>query len=102
MITKEHCEQLMKFKNEGVRFSSYMGIRWFVAKGILVILALIMLLNEEQVVRIVGFIVSGYLLGVIAANIRSYVVVKKNWEIQSELIDWHKVEEHFGEERGRK
>ena len=96
MITKEHCEKLMKFKNEGVRFNSYMGIRWFAAKGMLAILALIVMLNKEQEVRIVGFIILGYLLGTIAANIRSYVVVKKSWEIQSELIDWHRVEEHLG------
>jgi len=91
----------MKFKNEGIRFNSYMGIRWFVGKGMLVILALIVLQSKEQKVRTVGFIILGYLLGMIAANIRSFVVVKKGWKIQSELIDWHKVEEHLGSKDAR-
>ena len=93
MDAKTHCGLLMKFKNDGIQFSTYMGRRWFVSKGILVIVALVMLFRVEDTSRMAGFIVLGYLLGVIGANVRSYLAAKKKWEIQRELIDWDKVEE---------
>lgn len=95
MDAKTHCRLLMKFKNDGIRVSTYMGRRWFVSKGILVIVALMMLFHGEETSRMAGFIVLGYLLGVVVANVRSYLVVKKKWELQRELIDWNKVREYL-------
>jgi hypothetical protein len=93
MDWKTHCGLLMKLKNDGMKFSTYMGRRWFFSKGMLVVLVLVLLFQAEETFRIAGFIVIGYLLGVIVANVRSYLVVKKKWELQRELIDWDKVEE---------
>jgi len=93
MDMKKHCGLLMKFKNDGMKISTYMGRRWFVLKVILIIATVLMLWTNKAATRIVGFILVGYLLGVIVANVRSYLVVKKKWELQKELIDWDKVEE---------
>ena len=93
MDAKTQCALLMKFKKDGIQLSTYMGRRWFVSKGILVIAALAMLFHTENTVRSAGLIVLGYLLGVIGANVRSYFVAKTKWELQRELIDWDKVEE---------
>lgn len=95
MDVKKYCGLLMKFKNDGMKPSTFMGKRWYVSKVILVILALVLLFLEEKALRIAGFIVLGYILGVIVANVRSYLVVKKKWELQKELIDWDKVEEYL-------
>jgi hypothetical protein len=70
-----------------------MGRRWFFSKVMLVAAALVLLLQGGQTFRMAGLVVTGYFLGVIAANVRSYVAVKKKWELQRELIDWDKVEE---------
>jgi lipoprotein signal peptidase len=91
----KHCVLLMKLKNDGMKLSTYMGRRWFVSKVMLVILASVLLFLEEKALRITGFIVLGYILGVIVANVRSYLVVKKKWELQKEFIDWDKVEEYL-------
>lgn len=96
MDMKKHCGLLMKFKNDGMKLSTYMGRRWFVSKVILIILALVLLFLTEKTFRMAGFVVSGYIIGVIVANIQSYFVVKKRWELQKELIDWEKVEEYLG------
>jgi hypothetical protein len=93
MDWKTHCGLLMKLKIDGMKLSTYMGRRWFLSKGMLVVVALVLLFQAGQTFRMGGFVVTGYSLGVIAANVRSYVVAKKKWELQRELIDWDKVEE---------
>ncbi len=95
MDVKKHCGLLMKFKNDGMKLSTYMGRRWFVSKVILIILALVLLFLTKNTFRMAGFIVSGYITGVIVANLRSYFVVKKKWKLQKELIDWEKVKEYL-------
>ncbi len=96
MDMKIHCGLLVKFKNDGMKLSIYMGRRWFVSKVMLIILALVLLLLTEKTFRMAGFIVLGYIIGVIVANFRSYFVVKKKWKLQKELIDWEKVKEYLG------
>jgi len=96
MDVKKHCGLLMKFKNDGMKLSTYMGRRWFVSKVMLIILALVLLFLTENTFRMAGFIVLGYIIGVIVANLRSYFVVKKKWKLQKELIDWEKVKEYLG------
>ncbi|MHC4624877.1 MAG: hypothetical protein ACYS4W_13350 [Planctomycetota bacterium] len=95
MDAKTHCGLLMKFKNDGIQLSTYMGMRWFVLKGILAIAALVMLFRAGEASRIAGSVVLGYLLGVVLANVRSYLVAKKKWQFQRELIDWNKVQEYL-------
>lgn len=92
MDAKRHCELLMVFKNKGFGLSSYMGIRWFILKVVLIILVSAMMLSEDRVLQIAGFIIAGYLIGIIGASLRSYIVAKRNWAFQKELIDWDKVE----------
>ncbi|MHC4109933.1 MAG: hypothetical protein ACYSUY_02600 [Planctomycetota bacterium] len=96
MDMKKHCGLLTKFKNDGMKLSTYMGRRWFVSKMMLIILAMVLLFLTEKTFRIAGFIVLGYIIGVIVANFRSYFLVKKKWKLQKELIDWEKVREYLG------
>ncbi len=93
MDWKTHCGLLMKLKSDDMKLSTYMGRRWFLSKGMLVVLALVLVFQAGERFRMAGFVVIGYLLGVIVANVRGYVVAKKKWELQRELIDWDKVEE---------
>ena len=95
MDVKKHCGLLTKFKNDGMKLSTYMGRRWFVSKVILIILALVLLFLTEKTFRMAGFIVLGYIIGVIVANLRTYFVVKKKWKLQKEFIDWEKVKEYL-------
>jgi hypothetical protein len=41
MDVKKHCGLLTKFKNDGMKLSTYMSKRWFVSKVMLFILALV-------------------------------------------------------------
>ena len=91
MDVKKHCGLLMKFKNDGMKLSTYMGRRWFVSKVMLIILALVLLFLPGKTFRIASFMLLGYILGVIVADLRSYFMVKKKWKLQEELIDWEKV-----------
>ena len=96
MDRKKHSKLLMKFKNDGVRFSSFMGARWIVLKVLLIIVSLVMLSSEEIALQSAGFIVVGYLLGVIAHDTRRYFVTRKNWSFQKDIINWRKVEANLG------
>jgi hypothetical protein len=92
---KKHCELLMTFKTKGFKLSTYMGKRWFVLKAILIVLAVIMLVSEESVSRGAGLVIVGYLIGIVAGDVRRYVRAKRLWQ---EVIDWEKVKEQLGEE----
>ena len=93
MSMKKFCKQLMQFKEHGIKFNSYMGSRWFVSKVIIAIAALLMIFQQNEASRIFGFVLLGYLIGVVSVNIRSYIFAKGRWELQREVIDWKKVEE---------
>jgi len=93
MDWKTHCGLLMKLKSDGMKLSTYMGRRWFLSKGMLVVLAFVLLFQPAETFRMAGYVITGYLLGVTVANVRSYVLAKKKWELQRELIDWDRVEE---------
>lgn len=81
----------MKFKNKRVSFGSYMGYRWFISKALIAAAALFLLFQKNDAYRIAGFVLFGYLIGVIGANVRSYIVARK---VQKEVIDRNKVEEN--------
>jgi hypothetical protein len=95
MEEKKYCELLMKSRNNGIQLSSYMGFRWFFLKVVIIIFALSFLLMKNYVIRIYGAVMLGYLLGVVVADVRRYIVLKIRWEIQKEFIDWNKVEEYM-------
>ena len=97
MDVKKQCELLMTFKTKGFKLSTYMGKRWFVLKAILIVLAVIMLASEESVSRGAGLVIVGYLIGIVAGDVRRYVREKRLWQ---EVIDWVKVEEHVGRKVG--
>ena len=92
MDAKTHCGLLVRFRNEGIQFSSYMGCRWLVSKLILIIVAVLLLWTSESVSRIVGSILVGYVIGIEGADVRSFIWAKAKWELLRELIDWDKVE----------
>lgn len=98
MDAKKHYELLMQFKTRGVKLTSYMGKRWFGLKAILIVLAVIMLVSEESVSRGAGLVFVGYLIGIVAGDVRRYVVAKRRWAFQLEVIDWEKVKERLGED----
>ena len=95
MNVKRHCELLMMFNDRGVRFSLYMGFRWFISKAIIAIAIILMFFSQDEVFSIIGYILLGYLIGVFGENVRSYVMAKAKWDIQKEFIDWNKVEQHL-------
>ncbi len=74
-----------------------MGARWLVVKAILLAVSLAIASTEDAVVRAVGFVILGFLLGTTTAGIRSYVVTKRYWVCQRELLDWPKVEASMNE-----
>ena len=92
---KKHCELLMKFKKDGMQLGMYMGTRWFMSKALIVVVIFFLVIQQDEVCRIVGLVLVGYLFGVVGANVQGYIRSKAGWEIQREFIDWVKVEEHL-------
>ena len=93
MDSKGYCKLLTNFKLNGPKFNSYMGTKWFISKFIIVFVSVVMVLRKDKVVNIGGYVLFGYFLGMVLANIRSFVVSKRMWEIQKEFLDWEKIEE---------
>lgn len=92
MDNKKYCKLIMNMKSNGCKFGSYMGTKWFILKVAILFVGVLMVLNEDKSVNIVGYILLGYLLGRVSANIRSFILSKKTWEFQKEVLDWEKVE----------
>ena len=92
MDNKKYCKLIMNMKSSGCKFSSYMGTEWFILKVAILFVGVLMVLNEDKFVNIVGYILLGYLLGMVSENIRSFILSKKMWEFQKEVHDWEKVE----------
>ncbi len=92
MSMQKYCQLLLVFRNEGIRFRTFMSARWFIVKAVLLAVSLAIVSTEDAVVRTVGLVVLGFVLGTTTASIRSYVVTKRYWVCQRELLDWPKVE----------
>ena len=92
MDNKRYCKLIMNMKSNGCKFSTYMGTKWFILKAAILFVGVLMVLNEDKFVNIAGYILFGYLLGMVSANIRSFILSKKMWEFQKEVLDWEKVE----------
>ena len=93
MDSKGYCKLLTNFKLNGFKLSSYMGTKWFISKFIILFAGVFMVLNEDKIVNIVGYILFGYFLGMLLANIRSFILSKNRWELQNKFLDWKKIEE---------
>ena len=92
MDIEKYCALLVHFKNNGISFSSYMGVRWLISKVVILTVGILMAISKERAANMAGYILLGYLLGVVSANIRSFVISKKTWIFQKEVIDWGKIE----------
>jgi hypothetical protein len=91
MNHEKYCQQLIFYKKHGIKFSFFMGKRWFVLKALILGVGIYMVCQQDNLSRLIGCILLGYLLGVVSANIRSYIIAKARWELQKEVIDWNKV-----------
>ena len=97
MNAKRHCALLMQFKENGPQYRTYFGNRWLVSKAVLLIVTIAMLVQDQLALRMIGLIMVGYLIGIISANVRTYLLSKAKWEFQKDLIAWDKVEGHLRE-----
>ena len=92
---KNYCRLLLHFKESGPQLRLYMGRRWFASKIILIIAATCMLWVDEQVSRAVGFVLLGYLIGMVGTHVQNFLLVKGKWQLQKDFIDWKKVEKYL-------
>ena len=88
MDSKEYCKLMINFKLNGIRVSSYMGTKWFVLKFIILFASVWMVLHEDKIANIAGYILFGYFLGMVLANIRSLILSKNRWELHKKFLDW--------------
>ena len=95
MNAKQHCALLLQFKENGIQLRTYCGPRWLISKSVLLIVAIALLVQDQPALRIIGLILLGYLIGMISANVRTYMVSKAKWAFQEDLIAWDKVEAHL-------
>jgi len=93
MDSKGYCKLLTNFKLNGLKFNSFVGTKWFISKFIILFVGVVMVLSKDKVLNIGGYVLSGYFLGMVLANIRSFVISKRMWELQKEFLDWEKIEE---------
>ncbi len=70
-----------------------MGRQWFISKALIAGVGIYMVCQQDNPMRLIGCVLLGYLLGVVGANVRSYIIAKAKWELQKEVIDWNKVEQ---------
>ena len=86
------CKKLLMQREKGIQLMTYFGLKWFISKTLLIIFTVILFLLDDSLLRTTAFIGSGYLVGMILAHIRSYIILKRNWPCHKELINWEKVE----------
>lgn len=87
------CKKLLVQRENGIRLMTYLGPKWIISKVILIIFTIILLLQNEPILRTATLLGAGYLTGMITANIRTFIVMKIAWPLHKELIDWQKVEQ---------
>jgi len=102
MDSKGYCKLMTNFKLNGLKFSSYMGTKWFISKFIILFVGVLMILSEDKIVNIVGYILFGYFLGMVLANVRNFILSKKRWDLQKEFFDWGKIEEVIAQNSNNK
>ena len=92
MDIKQYCKLIVDMKLNGRKFSSYVGSKWFITKFIILIMSVFMVLHKLWQVNIGGYVLIGYLSGMMIATVRFFIVSNRMWEFQKEVIDWGKVE----------
>lgn len=100
MSRRQLCEKLIKQRDTGVSLFSYMGPRYFISKGLLLTMTIILyVLDDHPIYRGLALIGTGYLVGMIAAHLQRFVQMRNTWPVQKDLFDWEKVEAGANEER---
>jgi hypothetical protein len=87
------CKKLLVQREEGIRLMTYLGSKYIISKVVLIIFTIILFLQNEPVLRTAALVGTGYFIGMITANIRTFIVMKIAWPLHKELIDWKKVEQ---------
>lgn len=92
-VTQEQlCRKLLIQRQEGIRFFTFMGPRYFVSKAVLIGMTIFLFWLDDPMLDAAALIGCGYLAGMILAHLRTFIILKKSWPIHRELIDWEKVE----------
>ncbi|MEN8126744.1 MAG: hypothetical protein ABFR90_02955 [Planctomycetota bacterium] len=94
-VTKQMlCEKLLMQREKGIQLMTYLGSQWFISKGVLIIFTIVLFLQDDPFLQSAALVGTGYLMGMILAHIRSFIILKKSWSLHKELIDWEKVEQY--------
>jgi len=79
-----------------------MGTKWFISKFIILFAGMLMVLSKDKIVNITGYILFGYFFGMVLANVRTFFLSKKRWDLQKEFLDWGKIEEVIAQNSNNK
>lgn len=97
MDRQEYAKSLLRFRGDKIPLLKYLGAKWMIAKLVVVGMAAAALFCPHIPVQCGGIFLAGYLLGVIAADLRRYFWGMKRWRLQQELLDWEKIEALAGD-----
>ncbi len=92
MDSKKYYGLLLKCRNDGIRFRLFMGRRWFIAKGLVLVVALALVWMDDPIVRGLALFALGFASGTIAGDVRSYFIARKFWPYQKGVLNWDKIE----------
>lgn len=96
MLHKQRfCKILLKQREEGIRFGTFTGTKWFASKTILFAFMVLIFFMDNSILQIMSLFGTGYLLGMIVSNVRTFVVVRRNWPIHEQFINWEKVNQEI-------
>ncbi len=90
---EQYFKELTNFKNNGITIRSYFGQRWFIMKILIIIVGIYLLFSKDTATKTIGGMLLGYILGAVSTSIRNFLVTRKYWNFQKEVVDWEKVEE---------
>jgi len=96
MNKKQYCQRMLDNKGRHMPFLHYLGGKWSFLKVINIGIGLYLTQVGPTVIRILGGVLIGYMLGKIALGIMLYVQSRKHWPYLNDLLDWDKVAEGAG------
>ena len=93
-VTKQILsKKLLQQREKGVNFSTFLGAKWLVSKIILAMFTGFLFLQNDPFYRSIALVGIGYLVGMILAHLRSFIILKRAWPFHQEFIDWEEVEQ---------
>jgi len=92
MDGKRYYGLLLKFREEGIRFRSFMGRRWLAVKGLALVFSSALAWIADPIIRGSALIVLGFVSGTIAVDVRSYFSTRRFWPYLKEVLNWDKIE----------